>query len=457
MRRSWAAIGIAAAFLAGSVGLAAAPGSAQDGDLQALIQAAPVGARIVLPAGTYAGPIVIDRPLTVESEEGAMIVGTGEGSVVTIAADDVTLRGLTVRGSGISNDTEDAGVSATGRNLVIEDNTLTDVLFGIYLRQSPGSIVRGNEVGAKDLEPGRRGDGIRLWESAGSTVERNAVDGGRDLVMWYSNGLVVRDNTVTNGRYGLHFMYSDDVVVEGNRLSGNSVGAFLMYSRRFTFVDNHVSGNNGPSGYGLGLKDIDGAEVHDNTFVENRIGVYLDNSPTSPDVRQHFTGNVFAYNDVGVTLLPSVRRNVFSENAFVDNREQVARQGDGVLRDNIWTIDGRGNYWSDYAGYDADQNGIGDIHYRIEDLFAQVTDERPDLRLLSETPAAKVVDAAAKAFPTMRPDPKVIDDAPLVQPPMAAKHGGSLPAVQIITALALLTAGLLPTLAARRPRAEVAT
>ncbi len=422
-------------------------------DLQASIDAAPSGAVVSVPAGVHPGPIRIDKPLTLRGEDGAVIDGNGTGTVVTIESNAVTVQGLVIRNSGSTNDREDSGITATGSGIVIEDNRLENVLFGVLLRQSPDAVVRGNWIGAQDLEQGRRGDGIKVWESNGVLLESNVIDGGRDLVLWYSDGLVIRDNTVTNGRYGLHFMYSDDVTVDSNRLVDNSVGAFLMYGARLVFTGNHLESNNGPSGYGLGLKDVDGAAIHDNTFVENRIGIYIDNSPVSPDVEQHFSGNVFAYNDIGIALLPSVRRNVFWENAFVDNREQVARQGDGVLRDNIWTVDGTGNYWSDYAGFDADDDGKGDIAYRIDDLFAQVTDQRPDLRLLSGTPAARVVDAAAKAFPTMKPEPKVIDDAPLIAPPMNSAGDGHKTAIPLLlTGLGLLAATVVAWLSARRRR-----
>ena len=52
-------------------------------------------------------------------------------------------------------------------NLTIENNRLEDVLFGVYLKNAPGSILRNNVVLSKDLEIGRRGDGIKVWYSAG--------------------------------------------------------------------------------------------------------------------------------------------------------------------------------------------------------------------------------------------------------------------------------------------------
>jgi nitrous oxidase accessory protein len=391
-------------------------GAAETG-LQALIDQAEPGSTLILTPGLYAGNVVIDKPLELRGEGWPTIDGHGKGNVITINSSDVTLTGLNIVNTGDSLDQENAGVSANGARIRVVGNRLSNVLFGIYLRRGADSVVAGNEVGAMHLDIARRGDGIRLWESPGCVVEGNVVDGGRDTVLWFSDDLTIRDNTVTNGRYGLHFMYSDRAVVEGNYLSGNSVGGFLMYSHDLTLIDNLITDSRGPSGYGIGLKDIDGVEATGNRFLSNRIGVYLDNSPATPGVEHLFENNLFAYNDVGVAFLPSVKGNVFTSNAFVDNGQQVGIHGKGVFEGNIWTVQGLGNHWSDFAGYDADRDGVGDVPYRLADLYSSLTDSNPDLHFFDQTPASRAINLASQMFPTFRPRPKVEDAAPLMEIP----------------------------------------
>jgi nitrous oxidase accessory protein len=79
--------------------------------------------------------------------------------------------------------------------------------------------------------------------------------GGRDLVFWYSEGVVIRGNRVRACRYGVHFMYCSNSVVEGNHLEGNSVAIYIMYSENVRVLGNHLLASRGPSGMGLGIKD----------------------------------------------------------------------------------------------------------------------------------------------------------------------------------------------------------
>jgi nitrous oxidase accessory protein len=322
---------------------------------------------------------------------------------------------------------ENAGIAVEAPQTLIEGNRLEETLFGIYLRKAHGSVIRDNVIFSKDLEVPRRGDPIRVWYSNGVLVEGNIINKGRDVVLWYSEELTVRDNEVSNGRYGLHFMYCDDATIENNLLINNSVGAFLMYSRRLHLVNNTIAHNRGPSGFGVGLKDMDDAVLENNLFLDNRIGAHLDNSPREVNSIGRFEGNVFAFNDIGVNLMPSVRHNEFTSNSFIDNEQQVgiAGGGGGRVQDNDWAAGQVGNYWSDYVGYDGDADGQGDMPYKAERLFENLMDQNSSLRLFMYSPVEQAVDFAARAVPFVKPQPKLIDERPLMQPVMPA----DLPAV----------------------------
>lgn len=431
-------------WVLGFAGLAVAQGEEPEtsGDLQALIDAAEPGSVLEIPPGTYRGPVVVDRPLHLIGQDWPVVDAGGRGHVIEVTAPDVRIEGLVLRGSGTALHTEDAGVMARAAPRVeVVGNRLEDVLFGMYLDNSPGSLIEANVVGAKDLHIARRGDGIRIYGSGDTEVRDNRIIGGRDLIVWFSDDVVLEGNEASEGRYGVHFMYAHRGVVHRNRFEGNAVGLWLMFSHDAQVTENVIADSNGPSGMGIGLKDCDSAILRGNRIVGNEVGVYNDTSPFSPGAEIRYEHNLFAANDIALRFLPSVHANVFTENGFVANRQQVAIVGSGQLRDNRWSDGGHGNYWSDYVGYDADGDGTGDVPYRAVDLFGELTDRHPDLELFAGTPAARAVDVASRTFPVLQPEPKAVDDAPLVRmptiPPPVGRpaSGASWPLAMVSTVL----------------------
>ena len=410
-------------------------------DLHAAVAAAQPGDTIHVPAGVYPAPLLIDKPLTLIGEGMPTIQGDGTGDVVAITAPDVTVRGFHITGSGDSLDREHAGITVGGKGTLLEDNLVENTLFGIYLHNAPDSTLRGNTIIGKDLPISRRGDGIKIWYSANSLVENNNVHDTRDSVIWFSPGTTVRGNTMQNNRYGIHFMSTDDHLIEDNVVRNNSVGIYLMYGNNYTIRRNLFINNRGPSGYGLGLKEINNGVFEGNRLVNNRVGVYIDSSPLRPEALVEFARNLFAYNDIAALMLPNTHHNRYSENIFLENNEQIAVAGAGELVENEWAVAGRGNFWSDYTGYDAGRDGIGDVPYASKSLYENLMDKHPELRLFQLSPAVDALDLAAKAFPIFPPQPKMADPSPLTEPPSLPPVRGIAPPPVLENLLAAL--GLL--------------
>jgi nitrous oxidase accessory protein len=384
-------------------------------DLGKAILSAESGDVLHVYGGIYNSSITIAKPLTLIGHDWPTVDGGNEGTVVKVTAPDVLITGFKITNSGKNLDKENSGIAVEAPKVTIKHNLFEDTLFGIYLRNASNSIISHNTIHTKSLALPRRGDPIRIWFSNDVLIENNEVIKGRDVVLWYSERLTIRGNNVSEGRYGLHFMYCDDATIENNRLTNNSVGAFLMYSRRLNLHQNYISNNRGPSGFGIGLKDMDDATISNNVFIGNRIGASLDNSPRQIDSTVLFNGNAFSFNDIGIKFTPSVRKNQFTKNSFKDNIEQIHIAGNTKLLDNAWSVNGIGNYWSDYAGYDANGDGKGDIPYKSHKLFENVTANYPNLRLFLFSPAVQSINFASSALPMIRPKPKLIDKNPLMK------------------------------------------
>lgn len=407
---------------------------APDGDyttIQAALDAAALGDVIEVHAGVYASPLVIEKSVSLVGVGQPVIDGQGTGSLVIINAPDTRFEGFTLRNSGININHEDTGIVVQAARVTVANNQIENVLFGIYFANAADGLAFDNTVRCLDRELGLRGDGIRVWYSNHVTITDNTVTDCRDTLIWYAQDIRIENNTFRHSRYGLHFMYSSYAVVENNTFEGNSVGSYLMYSQHLSMIGNRMLGNRGPSGYGIALKDMDYVTLQDNVLAGNRAGLYIDNSPALVDATNYVTGNFFGYNDMGIAALPSTKRNVFQSNTFLENHQQVSVQGRGSLLNNTWQQDGTGNYWSDYIGYDGDADGTGDVPYRAEKLFESLADSEPVLRLFNFGPASQAIDFAASAFPSLRPDPKVVDEAPLMQYQMPTLHGQTAQSVSL--------------------------
>lgn len=392
-------------------------------DLQVAINSAPEHAVIVVEGGEWS-PLTITAPVRLVGIDRPLIDARSEGSGIVIESDDVSIEGFDIRNTGRSFDREDSGIYFEGQRNRILNNRLTEVLFGVNGATGHDSVIAGNFIrGHEGISEGLRGDGIKVWYSHRVQIHNNHVTRSRDLLVWYSNESDVYENFVTDSRYGFHFMNSDDGVASRNALVDNSVGIYIMYGKRFTVENNLMQNSRGPSGHGLGLKEVDGVDVIGNVIYDNRIGIFNDNSPFSMNAEGIFRNNLIAYNDTGVGVLPSSRANLYFENSFVENLEQVTVLGGGELGDgNVWNQDGVGNYWSDYSGYDANGDGVGDVPYRSAAMSEQLRRSHPQLQLFRFSLAETSIDFASEAVPLFERNAVLEDTRPLVKPivPMEA-------------------------------------
>lgn len=372
------------------------------------------GDTVEVHGGTYHGNIVITKSIALQGVDHPILDADARGTVVMINAPDVIVRGFEIRNSGSEPDQDHAGITVNAPRALVENNQLREVLFGVFIAQAPDSVVRGNEITSQArFEIGRKGDAIRLWYSPRVIVENNHVHDARDVVIWYSQDAHIVNNVIERGRYGIHLMYCDNAAIENNGLFDNSVGIYAMYSKGVVLRANDLRGQRGPSGYALGFKDTNDVVAEQNLIVDNRGGIFLDGTPFSPTGYARFENNVLAFNDIGVTVMPAVKRAEFSNNAFWENTEQMAVNGGGAKLDAIaW----RGNFWSDYKGVDVNGDGIGDTPYVAEKFFENMTDREPMLRALIYSPAAQAIEFAASTFPIVKPQPKLQDVAPRVTP-----------------------------------------
>ncbi len=378
-------------------------------NLQQVVDDALEGATMCLEAGTYTGPLVVTKNVTIWGPHEAVIRSSGHGTTIELSADRARLLGVTVDGSGGRFDTLDVAVHVTADHNQVEGVVVRNAAFGLLIEKANHALIRDNLVLGPDEGPlGLRGDGIRLWETRHSEVRGNEVIGSRDMVVWYSSDNRITDNSVVRSRYGTHFMYSHGNVLEGNRYFDNVVGVFIMYSRNLEVKRNVLARSSGPGGMGLGIKESGNLTVFDNLFVSNTKGVYMDTSPLDQEDFNRFERNAFYHSEVAVLMHGSERRNTFNDNTFVSNHSQVEVEGGGDALGIDWTE----NAFDDYAGYDMDRDGYGDIPYELRRLSSQLASTYPQLLFFRGAITLELLDAISLLFPLVEPKTTLIDSRP---------------------------------------------
>jgi len=394
------------------------PVSVDGGDaptLRAALDDAGANTTIRLPPGTYEGPIEVDEPVTIRGDD-ATIVGDGNGSVVTVTADDVALVGVSIEGVGESLQPDgpvaadradwdrataeaygyaDAAVTADGVDRLLVARIDVDTpASGVVLRDVDGAVVDGIRV-----------DGTDRWEDgfmgvtavrSPAVVQRSTFDGGRDGVYAHrSSGITIRNNEFVGGRFGTHFMYTSGALFADNCATGQALsGVIVMTSPSgIAIADNVIT----DSRQGISTSGSD-AYIGANTVVGTRQAI-------STSARNSlYADNAVVGNDVGFRASSVFPTSVVVRNDVVDNERHV-RATTGPLR--VWSRDGEGNYWEGAADLDRRYSPTDPVDGRLHRTGAA--------RTLADAPIVRGIRTLRGSAPGMRGE-SVVDASPRSTP-----------------------------------------
>lgn len=406
--------------------------------------------------GVHSGPLVLTRRTVVLGAPGAVLRGDGRGTVLVVQARGSVVRGLAIENSGRDPDHYDAAVRVAADSVTLEDLTIRDVLFGVYVDQARDVVLRRLTItGFPAAREGDRGDGISFYYSRAILAEGNTIARVRDGIYFsYSDSVLVRGNRVSQVRFGLHYMFSHANRFEHNVFTDNAAGAVIMNSRNVTITDNVFAWNAGSRSYGLVLQTATAPSVQRNTFVGNGVGAFFDNV-----IRGTFTDNLVAANWLGLQLFANSESTMVTGNAVVGNAFDAS--GSGSAGTYTLCQAGRGNYWSAARdGYDLDGDGVLDVPHDASSPLAELALNRASLRPLLDSPAAHALGWAEATFPVFA-TAGIVDSCPLARAPRfteldqlppapAAQLGGTSPQ-RAASAVLFAGAALALVLGRRRP------
>ncbi len=367
------------------------------------------GDTLRLSPGIYAETLVLDRPVTIDGQGQATLDGQGIGSVITVTGPDVTVQNLTIIGSGSDHKEIDSGVQLTKTASApqILNNVLIGNLYGVDIHGAKNSLVQGNRIeGRLDRHMNARGNGVYVWNAPGSVVDNNDIQYGRDGIFVNSS----KKNTFTNNlfrdlRFAVHYMYADNSEVSGNVSIGNDLGYAVMFTKRVKITDN-VSINDRE--HGVMLNYANQSVISGNVVIgAQQKCTFLYNAH-----KNEFTNNWFQGCGIGIHFTAGSQRNRIVGNSFIGNRTQVKYVSTKWVE---WSENGQGNYWSDFAAFDVDGNGIADAPYRPNDSMDHVLWTQPAAKMLLGSPAVQLVRWSQSAFPALLPG-GVMDSHAMMKP-----------------------------------------
>ena len=215
-------------------------------------------------------------------------------------------------------------------------------------------LINCTNILVKDIDVSNSTLGINIYASNNITV-LNAISSNNSYGIYLknTNNSFILYNTLKYNKYGIYFISGLNNTVEGNYIYNNFYNT--MEGLTFDFYDDH------------------------NQIINNEIIGCVNGIKFRLSSYNVISGNIIRDNYYGILVMGGSEHNLFYENYFTGNQLHV----DGGSTTNKWNSTDIGNYWDNYTGIDADNNGIGDTPHiisqnpLIQDFLPIVITENP--------------------------------------------------------------------------------
>jgi len=216
------------------------------------------GHTIFVEAGTYYENVFIGKAVSLigENRETTIIDGSFLGTIITVSAGNVSIRGFTIRNSKLGAVSPCSDIYAYANGFNISHNIITNSDVGIWLEASSGTIsnntISNNTlwgiyfVGNDNLLFGNdiianEHDGVILGFSSfnrlvGNHIANNQL--GIQLYGWSSNNLLVGNNVTANLYAGIYLGRSPNNMLVNNNVANNGYGIefYALPTTRFIII-----------------------------------------------------------------------------------------------------------------------------------------------------------------------------------------------------------------------------
>lgn len=152
-----------------------------------------------------------------------------------------------------------------------------------------------------------------------------------------TNSILIKNLIITNYGGSIQLTNSSNITILNNTMH-TSWNILLESSNDNQIISNNITGQDKGFGYGIQFKNS-----YNNLIATNN------------------------FNDIGSAITIALSKsNTFYHNNFLNNKNNAV----GYIEENNyekWSDNNEGNYWSNYEGIDANNDGIGDTPYIIDE------------------------------------------------------------------------------------------
>jgi parallel beta-helix repeat protein len=359
------------------------------------------------------------------------------------------------------------GNTINGKSLVYLEGQSDQVIDGaaqVILTDCSGMIVRNVDTTA-DLRVT-----ITLFGTSNTVITNcrgNVVLKGSHSNMIFDNYLVDVGSWVSYRSAAIELSGSDNNTIAGNSiLATGSLGMSLFGSSYNSVKDNQIS-SSGQAGVII-ESTVDSTSVfnyiHENSISCTEYGIYFRHGARNNFIFKNSIEdcknavmlssgheNTFVGNNISRSMQYAVYfaisdDNIFYHNNFIDNAVQAFEQHEFHVFPgpftyysdrNMWDSGEEGNYWSDYTGYDADGDGIGETPYHV---YGNFTDRYP---LTTPFDINRVNIIPETLTPPLSPEPTPPTQPPSSEPSPTAESFPAFLVITIIFVIVVVVAGLL--------------
>ena len=383
--------------------------------IQEAVNNASNGDTILVSQGTYYENVVVNKSVSIigENRNITIVDGNGLESAFYVHAENVVISNFTLRNgySGVwlfnSKNCTVSGNNANNNaygiklyhsyNSIISNNMVNNnKWFGITLHYSGNTTLRNNNLTENNFNFGVDGD--TLFDFINDIDTSNTVDNKPIHYMINQHNLTIDSSTfpeigylafinstninvknlnLSNNFQGILFAYSPNCTINGINTTNNWYGIYLKNSPNCKIEENNASNN---FDYAIALRLSGNCTVSKNNVNNNDWGsISLAFSPNSMITENNVSNSYYGIHLVDTTNCVATGNNVNTGNGY---SIVIYRADNNVIyhnnfvsyfiyayagSTNIWDNGIEGNYWKNYNGIDANQDGIGDAPYSLDE------------------------------------------------------------------------------------------